>query len=822
MAMQDAVLARLLIDDDTKIGFMSFQRNAERARKTSQAFRDQGINNIVEGLDKQVRALKLSAKELSIFEAATYGATQAQKDQISKIYDDIDALKAQKAQQEQAVREQQEAQQAADNLAASIERKITALRTEAATLDMTEDEIEQYKLQQMGATQAQIDAVMAQRRHLAGLKQQQKETEKANRGLRMMRGGFGQVGHQIQDVAVQLQMGQNALLVFGQQGSQIVSLFGSGGAMVGAILAVGAAVGTYLAPKLFSTKNNLQLVEEAAEEAAKMLKIDFVTGVALVTDELDRLSRRSENLARSTLQLKLVNAMTAAEDAATGLKQEMDALIPATLDTNINQTISEFTLLSRELGLNETQLQSVIDEVNSFRFGQGATIESVAALTQSIVDQNMATIHKSKAFVEANNRIQEYKVAQEDQKVIIDAITRLLNGENFELERNANKTDQAKKKLEEQIKSRKDFLNSLQEELWAIGKTNVELAVRNALLLGMSEEEVNLVRIKAEQIRITNAYNALVEEETAATEAAKKSKEDFVAGVIAQSNELGKSNIELLIAKANTMGLSEEQNQAFINAINNIKKFQDAQDKAANRDKAIDQLTPILESLMTEEELIKESYTRRNQIITNAYDQQIISFEHFNELMLKMERKQQEELDSLNNKELLRGSKLTGHMLGQLGEQFSGVQAHNRKMFAVQKAYKIASAIQNTYTAANEALASPYPWPLPQVFAATAVAAGLANVAAIKASSFDGGGFTGMGSRSGGVDGKGGFPAILHPNETVVDHTKGQSQGITIVTNVDARGSGPDVDMKIRKAVEMGNQQTVSVIRDLAARGRLV
>lgn len=38
--------------------------------------------------------------------------------------------------------------------------------------------------------------------------------------------------------------------------------------------------------------------------------------------------------------------------------------------------------------------------------------------------------------------------------------------------------------------------------------------------------------------------------------------------------------------------------------------------------------------------------------------------------------------------------------------------------------------------------------------------------------SFDGGGYTGKGSRSGGVDGIGGFPAILHPNETVIDHTK--------------------------------------------------
>jgi hypothetical protein len=40
---------------------------------------------------------------------------------------------------------------------------------------------------------------------------------------------------------------------------------------------------------------------------------------------------------------------------------------------------------------------------------------------------------------------------------------------------------------------------------------------------------------------------------------------------------------------------------------------------------------------------------------------------------------------------------------------------------------------------------------------------------------FAGGGFTGSGSRSGGLDNQGGFPAILHPNETIIDHSKGQS-----------------------------------------------
>ena len=56
---------------------------------------------------------------------------------------------------------------------------------------------------------------------------------------------------------------------------------------------------------------------------------------------------------------------------------------------------------------------------------------------------------------------------------------------------------------------------------------------------------------------------------------------------------------------------------------------------------------------------------------------------------------------------------------------------------------------------------------------------------------YEGGGYTGMGARAGGVDGKGGFPAILHPNETVIDHTKGQSMGATVnfnISTVDAAG----------------------------------
>lgn len=50
--------------------------------------------------------------------------------------------------------------------------------------------------------------------------------------------------------------------------------------------------------------------------------------------------------------------------------------------------------------------------------------------------------------------------------------------------------------------------------------------------------------------------------------------------------------------------------------------------------------------------------------------------------------------------------------------------------------------------------------------------------------SYEGGGYTGRGPRSGGVDGRGGFPAIVHPNETIIDHNKaGSAMGRSVVVN---------------------------------------
>ncbi len=86
------------------------------------------------------------------------------------------------------------------------------------------------------------------------------------------------------------------------------------------------------------------------------------------------------------------------------------------------------------------------------------------------------------------------------------------------------------------------------------------------------------------------------------------------------------------------------------------------------------------------------------------------------------------------------------------------------------------------------------------------------------APSFAGGGYTGYGARSGGVDGKGGFPAILHPNETVVDHTRGGSGDGVVVNQTISFGSGvtrSEVQSMVPKIVEA----TKAAVLDAQRRG---
>lgn len=158
--------------------------------------------------------------------------------------------------------------------------------------------------------------------------------------------------------------------------------------------------------------------------------------------------------------------------------------------------------------------------------------------------------------------------------------------------------------------------------------------------------------------------------------------------------------------------------------------------------------------------------------------------------------------------------------LNQGAKMTAGLAQQSKKAFMLNKAFMIGEAIMNTYTGATKALAS-YPPPFNYIAAAATVAAGMANVGQIRAQSFEGGGFTGVGARAGGLDGKGGYMAMVHPNETVIDHTKQQktnSQPVNVSLNInanDTRGFDELLNSRRGLIVSLVNQ----AMNDRGARG---
>jgi hypothetical protein len=114
---------------------------------------------------------------------------------------------------------------------------------------------------------------------------------------------IGQAGFQIQDFAVQVQGGTNALTALSQQGSQLLGVFGTGGAIAGAVLTVGL-----LATQLLG-------MGETAEQAAKRIEEGFKAN-----------QRAGEDLTRVVRDLS-AELLTAAERAAALANAQRNVLV---------------------------------------------------------------------------------------------------------------------------------------------------------------------------------------------------------------------------------------------------------------------------------------------------------------------------------------------------------------------------------------------------------------------------------------------------------------------------------------------------------------
>ena len=525
------------------------------------------------------------------------------------------------------------------------------------------------------------------------MRRTQHQSKAVNNQLRLMRGGFGQVGHQIQDVAVQLQMGQNALLVFGQQGGQIASLFGPKGAVIGAILAVGAAISMVLMKNVFAASDALKDLEEKG----KSLADEF--------DELDAVMK--------AIAIKQVNEeIKALDDVIANANKEMEALGKSFDRQNKRNELSEERVATFNKKMEEQQ-----DIIN-------LAITERDKLTQKIDDNTNA-------------------FAKLDEKLQKEIETLGLASEAIQiLEIQQSKMTDAEKES-------------------AIQKV-IDIALRRQQIEALDEEakarEKNTQLIEREKKQQQDAFEKLIE-----------SLDQEVA-------TFGMSTLAIKRHKIETGNLTEAQKKDALMRLERLESIDREKNKIEALTKAQED---ALKDLEQQAEDFKQTYRPLFQEFGDGFTDAITGAQNFADAMKGVAKSVIDSLIRMAIQKMII-DKLFGGFMSMFGPQQSTT---------------------NFATDPNNIL-NYKPPPIPS---------GL---------NLEGGGFTGYGSRSGGLDGRGGFMAMLHPNETVIDHTKGSGGGVVIQQTINVTtGVQQTVRAEIATLMPQIAQATKAAVADARMRG---
>ena len=215
------------------------------------------------------------------------------------------------------------------------------------------------------------------------LKSVQSNTKKTSSSLGVMNHSAGQLSLQLQDVAVQLQSGTRHATILAQQGPQIASAFGPGGAAAGAIIAFGALALT-MGEDLLVAKDASITLTQAIDSIKERAEISS-DGVLTLTRRIHDLSKVSIEAAKVEIGIGIVESQVAIESAKQKIVDDLqeitnayDALDRAGNGRQRRAAVLRIKRIREELGLSGDQMREFA-RLSKIAV-QEPTTESVSAL----------------------------------------------------------------------------------------------------------------------------------------------------------------------------------------------------------------------------------------------------------------------------------------------------------------------------------------------------------------------------------------------------------------------------------------------------------
>ena len=426
-----------------------------------------------------------------------------------------------------------------------------------------------------------------------GLKNTASTVEKSGRSFSSLNNAMRQGGYQIQDFVVQVQSGQSALVALSQQGSQLLSVFGSGGAVAGALL----TIGTVIVGSLIAGMDNATVSTKALTAAQQRLADIFqlsANGVIVLSDKFATLAKQSENAARAQLTMALIDANNIIKASVQGVNElgdalgswkaplsaaisQLDTLKARGIDVNtalknlggtyegnilgLNQLNQVVKSLADEFGISAEDALKLVEALAAVR--KNANPETIAELRDLTVDLSQKYGYANKSLSELTGKVGEYSISADQAAESTKLATDMLNGHKVASEEDARATEENTKRLQA-------YIQSIKEEGETIAFTARQKALYRAEQLGASDADKQTINSSFDKIE---AYKA----ELAAKKEQERQDEKRITASTKQANleesvaqKLEKLRQQTMLNATSTSELSREQ--AILNAQQSLGK----------------------------------------------------------------------------------------------------------------------------------------------------------------------------------------------------------------------------------------------------------